>query len=102
MSVGVYQYVRVSVRFTFSNLNCIMSERKTRRRIYGSDLDSLLLPFFGASREPLLRDQCREGVRGPPHYLLPSPALGECRHRSLARRCIPVSWRAILVMFKRL
>jgi hypothetical protein len=37
-SVGVDQCIRVSVSFTFSNLDCMTPERKTRRRVYGSDL----------------------------------------------------------------
>src|SRR5262249_15061376 len=51
-SVGVDQCIRVSVRFMFSNLNCMTPERKTRRPIYGRDLNhahhlafyTLLLP----------------------------------------------------------
>jgi hypothetical protein len=32
--------------------------------------------------------------------LLPPPALGECRHHSLARRLVAVCWRAILMIAK--
>src|SRR5215468_847585 len=48
----------------------------------------------GVSRTPLPRSLIGGGVR----FSFPSPALGERRHRSLARRRIAVNRRAIFVV----
>ena len=45
-SMGGDQCIRVSLRFMCSNLDCITPERKTRRRIYGSDLNHASTSFL--------------------------------------------------------